>query len=144
MYISGPDLAFDNPLGQAFLATHKSKYGEDPLSAFHAHAYDATNMIMNAIEKVALVGDDGTIVIPRQALRDALYATSGLVGITGTLNCNENGDCADPSEANNTTRKGGFMKLHFQGTETTLSGGISTDDQGYETTYGSASMYVKF
>jgi branched-chain amino acid transport system substrate-binding protein len=114
MYISGPDLAFENPLGQAFLATHREKYGEEPLSAFHAHAYDGTNMIFNAIEKVALVGDDGTIVIPRQALRDALYATSGLVGITGTLNCNEYGDCADPLITVNTIEGGAYVPIWTQ------------------------------
>jgi branched-chain amino acid transport system substrate-binding protein len=96
MYISGPDLAFDNPLGQAFMAKHMEKYGEDPLSAFHAHAYDGTMMLFNAIEKVAVQDDDGTLHIGRQALRDALYATSNHEGITGTLNCNEYGDCADP------------------------------------------------
>jgi hypothetical protein len=49
-----------------------------------------------------------------------------------------------PSEATETIRTGGFMKLNFLGTETTLSGGISTDHLGNETAYGSASMYVKF
>lgn len=58
--------------------------------------------------------------------------------------CIREGDYAAPSEANDTTRAGGFMKLNFLGTETTLSGGISTDHLGNETAYGSASMYVKF
>jgi branched-chain amino acid transport system substrate-binding protein len=111
MYISGPDLAFDNPLGQAFLATHREKYGEEPLSAFHAHAYDATQMLFNAIEKVALVGNDGTLIIPRQALRDALYATSGHEGITGTLTCNEYGDCADPLITVNRIEGGEYVPI---------------------------------
>ena len=96
MYHSGPDLSFDNELGQSFLQKHRDKYGEEPLSAFHAHAYDATNMIFAAIEEVAVEDADGTLHIGRQALRDALYGTTGFEGITGTLNCNENGDCADP------------------------------------------------
>ena len=41
-------------------------------------------------------GADGSLVIGRQALRDALYATKDFDGITGKLTCNENGDCADP------------------------------------------------
>ncbi|MCP4211934.1 MAG: ABC transporter substrate-binding protein, partial [Halieaceae bacterium] len=45
MYISGPNLAFESELGQHFLAAHTAKYGEDPLSAFHAHAYDGANML---------------------------------------------------------------------------------------------------
>jgi len=36
---------------------------------------------------------DGTLHIGRQALRDALYATSGYQGLTGSLTCDEYGDC---------------------------------------------------
>ena len=36
-----------------FLTKHEAKFGEKPVSAFHAHAYDATNILFNAIEKVA-------------------------------------------------------------------------------------------
>ncbi len=51
-------------------------------------------IIMNAIEAAAQVGDDGTIVVGRQALRDAMSATSGYDGLTGNLSCSETGDCA--------------------------------------------------
>jgi branched-chain amino acid transport system substrate-binding protein len=111
MYISGPDLAFENPLGQAFLQKHREKYGEEPLSAFHAHAYDGTNMLFAAIEKVAVQDDDGTLHIGRQALRDALYATSNFEGITGTLNCNEYGDCADPLITVNHVENGEYVPV---------------------------------
>jgi branched-chain amino acid transport system substrate-binding protein len=67
MYHSGPDLAFENPLGQAFLAKHLEMYGEDPLSAFHAHAYDATNMILAAVEAVGVEDADGVLHVGRQA-----------------------------------------------------------------------------
>ena len=33
------------------------------------------------------------VAVP-QALRDALYGTSGFAGLTGNLSCDENGDCA--------------------------------------------------
>jgi len=92
MFLSGPYVT-----GQAyddFLAKWDAKYGGAPPSGFHAHAYDATNMLLDAIAEVAVVGDDGTILVPRGALRDALTATAGFEGITGTLTCNENGDCA--------------------------------------------------
>jgi branched-chain amino acid transport system substrate-binding protein len=111
MYISGPDLAFDNPLGQAFLQKHREKYGEEPLSAFHAHAYDGANMLFAAIEKVAVQDDDGTLHIGRQALRDALYATSDFQGITGTLNCDEHGDCADPLITVNQIQNGEYVPI---------------------------------
>ena len=47
----------------------------EPTAPFHAHAYDATNMVLDAIESVAQQGSDGSLLIGRQALRDALYAT---------------------------------------------------------------------
>ena len=37
-----------------------------------------------------------TLYIPRQALRDALFATKDFDGITGTLSCSPTGDCGAP------------------------------------------------
>ena len=100
MYVSGPDLAFSNAFYQdEFLPAYMENFGGEPTAPFHAHAFDATNMILDAIEKVAVQGNDGTLLIGRQALRDALYATSGLEGITGTITCDAVGDCADPKIA---------------------------------------------
>lgn len=42
-----------------------------------------------------MVYPDGTLYIPRQALRDALYGMRGFPGMTGTLDCSPQGDCAD-------------------------------------------------
>jgi branched-chain amino acid transport system substrate-binding protein len=80
----------------AFVAKYKEKYGSDPISIFHAHAYDAANMIMAAVEQVAIQNADGSLLIPRQALRDALYATKDFQGLTGLLSCTPTGDCANP------------------------------------------------
>ncbi|HYN88323.1 MAG TPA: ABC transporter substrate-binding protein, partial [Ardenticatenaceae bacterium] len=96
MYLSSPDFSAFQEGYEEFLAKHEERYGEATLSAFHAHAYDATNMILAAIEQVAVEGEDGTLWIGRQALRDALYATEDFQGLTGNLTCDENGDCADP------------------------------------------------
>jgi ABC-type transport system substrate-binding protein len=99
MFISSPDLAFAGGKYQDFLDKHMAAYGEDPLSVYHANAYDAANMFFDAVEKVGKTDAEGNLLIGRQALRDALYATKGFTGITGNLNCNENGDCADPKIA---------------------------------------------
>jgi branched-chain amino acid transport system substrate-binding protein len=96
MYFTGPDLSFENDLYNHFLEVYQSEYGTAPTSVFHAHAYDAANMIFQAIEEVAVVEDDGTIHIGRKALRDAVEGIANFEGITGTLNCDEVGDCADP------------------------------------------------
>jgi branched-chain amino acid transport system substrate-binding protein len=98
LYTSGPDLNFP---GSFYEETFLPAYYElcnctQTLSVFHAHAFDAANIVFAAIEEVALEDADGTLFIPRTALRDAVFATSGFEGITGTLTCDENGDCADP------------------------------------------------
>jgi branched-chain amino acid transport system substrate-binding protein len=68
-------------------------------------------MILDAIEKVALMNENGDLLIGRQALRDALYATSGYEGITGTLTCNEFGDCADARISVNQVQDGAFVPI---------------------------------
>jgi branched-chain amino acid transport system substrate-binding protein len=96
MFLSGPDLTFESLLYNDFLTTYEERYGEAPPAPFHAHAFDATNILLDAIEQVVQVGNDGTLLIGRQALRDAVAATTNHAGITGTLTCDENGDCAEP------------------------------------------------
>lgn len=100
MYLSSPDFsAFGSAYKDSFVPAYEAKFGTKPISSFHAHAYDAYNMIAAAIEKVAVKKDDGSLSIGRQALREALFATSGLMGLTGNITCNANGDCADPKIA---------------------------------------------
>lgn len=94
MYLSGPFVDPANPAYAGFLDKWEAKFGGVPPSGFHAHAYDATNILFAAIEKVAVQDEDGTLHIGRQALRDAMYATASYNGLTGNLTCDANGDCA--------------------------------------------------
>jgi len=97
MIASGPACAGDE-YDDEFRPAYDELSGEDqPLSVFHCHAYDAVNMMIAAAEEVGIEGDDGTLYIPRQAFRDAMLATSGFEGLTGSLTCDEFGDCADPN-----------------------------------------------
>jgi branched-chain amino acid transport system substrate-binding protein len=84
------------PAYDAFVAKYVAKFGEQPINIFHAHAYDAMNIIFAAITKVAVQEKDGTLYIPRQALRDAVAATKDYTGLTGVLTCSVDGDCANP------------------------------------------------
>jgi len=112
MYASGPDLSFANTFyADEFLPAYMDKYGTEPTAPFHAHSYDATMMILDAIEEVAQVADDGTLLIGRQDLRDALYATKGFEGITGELNCDEYGDCAFPQISVSQVQSGEFVRI---------------------------------
>lgn len=95
MYFSGPA----TPTGSAyeeFVQKYEDEFGEGPIQAFHAHAYDAANLLFDAIEAVAVEDEDGTLHIDRQALLDEVGGTSGFEGLTGTLTCDDFGDCADP------------------------------------------------
>ena len=95
-YLSSPNFSAFQAGYADFLTKHTAKYGESPLSAFHAHAYDGANMLFNAIEQVAVENADGSISIPKGALRDAIYATKDFQGITGVLSCSPTGDCGAP------------------------------------------------
>jgi branched-chain amino acid transport system substrate-binding protein len=84
----------EGPAYEALTSKYQAKYGESPnTTPYYAHTYDAANVLLNGIEAVAVQEEDGTLHIGRQALRDALYATSGYQGLTGTLTCDEFGDC---------------------------------------------------
>ncbi|WP_420641035.1 branched-chain amino acid ABC transporter substrate-binding protein [Candidatus Leptofilum sp.] len=90
IYVTGPALsgtAYDN-----FEAAWVNRYESLPSSA-SAYAYDALQLIVNAIEEVAIAGQNGSLIIGRGALRQQL-TTLELAGLTGNLRCTSTGDCA--------------------------------------------------
>jgi branched-chain amino acid transport system substrate-binding protein len=111
-YLSGPDLNFSGDFyADEFLPAYTEVSGEDaPVSVFHAHAFDAYNMLAQAIEEVAFT-DGGTTYIPRTELRDAFFGISGFEGITGSLSCDENGDCADAKISVSEVVDGAFERI---------------------------------
>ena len=62
---------------EGFIAEYSAKYGSEP-SAFAGHAYDGLYLMVEAIKRA------GTS--DKAAVRDALEATQGFVGITGEFN----------------------------------------------------------
>jgi len=95
-YLSSPNFAAFGDGYKAFLVKRKAKFGGDPLSVFHAHAYDATNILFAALTKVTVQNADGSLTVPKGALRAAIYATKDFQGLTGTLTCTPTGDCGAP------------------------------------------------
>jgi branched-chain amino acid transport system substrate-binding protein len=95
-YASSPDVtvfqqgAFYN---DEYLPAYTDQFGE-PTSVFNAHAFDAANTLFDAIEQVAVDDGSGNLTISRTALKDAVLATSGYEGLTGTITCTPLGDCA--------------------------------------------------
>lgn len=78
---------------QQFLPAYQKEFGTRPLSVFNAHAWDAAQIIFNAIKAVAK-DNNGTLTIPRTQLKDALFATKDYKGLSGTITCTPLGDCA--------------------------------------------------
>jgi branched-chain amino acid transport system substrate-binding protein len=79
--------------GQQFLPAYQQQFGERPISVFNAHAYDAMNILFEAIKKVA-TDEGGTLTIPRTRLKDEVFKTSNYNGLSGTITCTPTGDCA--------------------------------------------------
>lgn len=94
MYFSGPQTP-TTPAYDDFVSAYEEAYGEPPIQSFHAHAYDAAMMVFTAIENIAQETDDG-LVVDLQGLRDELHEIT-YDGLTGTLSCDEFGDCAAPA-----------------------------------------------
>ncbi len=99
IYFSGPDLRFGGSVNQStgqsassVLADYTNIYGEPPSAPYWAHAYDATTLLLKAIEDASTVVE-GELRIDRQGVRDQLNNVRNFSGLTGTLNCDEFGDC---------------------------------------------------
>ena len=90
------------------LADFEAAYPEFAhVTPYWAHAYDATTLLLAAIERAAIredgspltrllgIADEGTLLIGRNALRRAMREVSeDFSGLTGELACDEFGDCA--------------------------------------------------
>lgn len=70
---------------RAFLARYVEAFGEEPPAPFHANAYDAYNVLLDAIEAVGEIDSDGNLVINRAALQEAVRTTAGFEGLVGVL-----------------------------------------------------------
>ena len=99
MFFSGPDLDFGRNENQStglhavdLLAAYEEAYGTPPEAAFWGHAYDATTLLLEAIE-AASFRDDDALRIDRAGVREYLDGLSGYGGIIGSISCDEFGDC---------------------------------------------------
>lgn len=77
----------------ALLARYEEKYGFTPTGPYHTQAYDAFNMILDAVEAVGTL-EDGALVVNRAALRDYIRTIEDFQGLSGVLNCDGTGECS--------------------------------------------------
>jgi len=79
-----------------FLARYVENYGLEPTAPFQVYAYDAINMIMDAIEEVGTINDDGALVVSRADLSEYIRsygAEEPVEGLSGEISCDGTGDC---------------------------------------------------
>jgi branched-chain amino acid transport system substrate-binding protein len=101
MFWSSPNYSAFGGEYPALVQKYLKKYNvKAPLGPYHAHAYDAMTMELQALQKpnVVVKDSDGTLHVHKQAFRDAIAATD-MQGMTGHIQCDANGDCADPKIA---------------------------------------------
>lgn len=75
----------------AFVAKFRDAFQRAPGTPFVLQAYDAAAALLKAIEAVATERTDGTLVIDRVRLAEALRAQE-IDGLTGTIRFDEHGD----------------------------------------------------
>ena len=102
MFFSGPATQFGDNRNEStdmsapeVLAAFEEFYGVPASSAFWAHAYDATTLLLEAIE-AASSEQDGALVIDRAKVREYLDAVDGYAGLIGEITCDDFGDCGVP------------------------------------------------
>jgi len=97
-YASSPDFSglqeSSDFYANEFLPAYREQFGTDPSAAFHAHAFDGTTILFEAIKRAAIKGEDGSLTIPRTKLKDEIFKTKDHKGLIGTITCTPLGDCA--------------------------------------------------
>jgi branched-chain amino acid transport system substrate-binding protein len=77
-----------------FDAYFESVYGDVPgdITGFTWHGYDVVDALIESIKSVAILGGDGNLYVPREALVEAVNTLTAYQGLTGELTCN-GGEC---------------------------------------------------
>ena len=70
------------PVATAFMTDYTKQFGPQSMNPFAGYSYDAMLLLKNAIPAALKAGEPGTEAF-REALRNALESTHGLVGVSG-------------------------------------------------------------
>ena len=99
IYLMSPEVSFAGNINEStgkrndeLVQAYMERYNEPPTSAYLSYAYDATTILLRAVEEVAVTEGD-TLYVDRAKLREALSSTSGFSGIIGSVTCDQFGDC---------------------------------------------------
>lgn len=80
---------------KAFNEKYKAEFGKEAgsLSPYTWNAYDSAATLIVAIKKVATKSADGSLLIPRGALVNAVRTLKDYKGLSGTIGCDATGEC---------------------------------------------------
>jgi branched-chain amino acid transport system substrate-binding protein len=100
VYVSETSFEYDQStkMFSDFYEAYIEEYTEEPTTPYYAFAYDATILLLKAIELVAVQHEDGSLTIDPLAVRDAMYSLEEYRGLTGWIKCSPIGDCAARAE----------------------------------------------
>ena len=87
------DYPYALPATRELAAHYKGRFGAAPHSPYFATAYDAYQLLLDAIQTVGELNDDGALHIDRAALNAEIRNTSDYAGVTGPISCDESGEC---------------------------------------------------
>ncbi len=77
----------------ALAARYEERFGDAPHSPYYSNAYDAYQLLLDAVLAIAVLEENGDLRIDRAALQAEIRNTSDYVGVTGTIRCDETGEC---------------------------------------------------
>lgn len=82
--------SIESPRATEFIEMWTARHGRAP-SQYEGMGYDAVYVMADAIRRAKESGE-----VTRKSVRDAIYATAGFDGVTGTITITENGDVQRP------------------------------------------------
>ena len=93
----------------AYLAAYGQPAGK--LSTYTWNAYDASAVLIRAIESVAVLSDNGNLYVPRTALVAAVRAIKDYQGISGVIGCDATGECSASNPILNEVKGGKWVVI---------------------------------
>ncbi len=95
-----------------FLTRYKATYGEEPPAPYHANAYDAVNILLDAVEAVGTVDANGDLNVSRDAVMNYVRNLKDFQGLTGVLNGNGSGETSLADIGVFQVQSGDFVQLY--------------------------------
>ena len=77
----------------ALVVRYEERFGDAPHSPYYSNAYDAYQLLLDAVLAIAVLEENGNLRIDRAALQAEIRNTSDYAGVTGTIRCDETGEC---------------------------------------------------